>query len=158
MEFRKKTLIVFLTTIFLVSAAAIAVPVNAVDQTVTGETLSAYIVTMPVAFGQMAPSSSQELTAVITASDYAAVIGVDVADTTVDYAIDVLDSLEYDIGGTVECTITAPTTGGLGQSYVITGTNPFSVAALAFVDLTAYTGTDAGFWDDVVITLTITPT
>ena len=148
-------LVVFLATVLLVSTAAVAVPVNAVDQTVTGETLGAYTVSITVAFGQMAPSSNKEITGKITAT-YDATIGVSVADTTGSYTTGVLTKIEYDISGTVKCTIDAPGVSGSTQSYTVTG-SPFSISSGDDVDLTAYTGAVAGVWDDVVITLTITP-
>lgn len=149
-------LAVFLATIFLIGAAAIAAPVNAETQTVTGETVAGYTVTTTVPFGQMPMSSNKEITGVIVASTYAATIDVSVANTSSAYTTGVLTKLEYDIAGTVKCTIDAPGTSGAGQTYTVTG-SPFSVASGNSIDLTAYSGTVAGVWDPVVITLTITP-
>jgi len=149
-------LAVFLATIFLVGTAAIAVPANAETQTVTGTTVISYTVMTTVAFGNIPTSGNKEFTGVITASTYAATIDVSVANTLTDYETGVLTSLVYDIGGSTECTITAPGISGADQAYDVSPSS-FSVASGESVDLTAYTGATAGAWDPVVITLTITP-
>ena len=153
--FGKKILIVFLATLLLVSTAAIAVPVSAETQTVTGETVPAYSVTMPVQFGKMPTESSRKITGIITAT-HDATIGVSVPDTIAGYFTGRLTELKYYVVADLKCTITAPVSDG-AASYTVAPAS-FSLAANDVVDLTATTGAITGAWEDVVITLTITPT
>ena len=150
--FGKKILIVFLATLLLISTAAIAVPVNAVEQTVTGETVIPYYVMIPVEFGAIVPSTTATVVDVITASSSGNTITV----TTVSKdlgLVDALEALRY-----VEGTVPGATGVPLPIWNEDTPVDSWVDIVLGpgqQLSMQADTGTATGTWGTITITFTV---
>ncbi|WP_133240201.1 hypothetical protein [Dehalogenimonas alkenigignens] len=149
--------IISVLSLILVLSAVIAFPMttSADTTTVTGSTLSSYTIQTTAAFGSMAPGSTKTLANQVTAS-YASSVAVSVANASASYYTGRLLKLEYVLSDVAQITITAPLANGAG-AYSVSG-SPATMAATDVWGLKATTGTVAGAWDNVEITLTVTPT
>lgn len=151
-------LAVFLATLLLVGTAAIAVPVNAVTetQTVTGSTIIGYTVTATVPFGAVGPSTTATEVDVITAGSGGNTITITLAVQS-GGTVDALEELRY-IAGTVPGTLDSdlPLTiwDEVTLSYPLTAT--ITLDAGAQLSMQAVTGTVAGTWGTITITIEVT--
>ena len=146
-------LFVFLATVFLIGTAAIAIPVNADTQEVTGETVIPYTVTATVAFGSVAPSTIAATVAdVITASSGGNTITVTAAAQS-GGTVDALEELRY-VAGTVPPASGVPLTIWNEDSTVSSWT-AITLGAGQQLSMEADTGTAGGTWGTITITFTV---
>jgi len=151
-------LFVFLATVLLVGIVAIAVPANAAEetQTVTGSTIIGYIVTATVPFGAVGPSTTATVADVITASSGGNTITVTAAVPS-GGTTDALEELRY-VAGTVPGSPDAdlPVTIWNEDTEVTTWAD-ITLDASARLSMEADTGTAAGTWPTITITITVGP-
>ena len=143
---------VFLATVLLVSTAAIAVPVNADTQTVTGHTYITYTVTTPVAFGSVTPSTTATVDNVITASSLGNTIEV-TAVTPVGGTTGALEELRY-VEGTVSGASGVPLE-IWDEDDTVSSWTDIVLDAGEQVSMEADTGAVGGTWPEITITFTV---
>ena len=147
-------LFVFLATVLLVGTAAIATPVNADTQTVTGETVISYIVTATVAFGQVAPSTTATELDVITAGSGGNTITVTAA-AQVGGTEDALEELRY-VAGTVPGSPDSDLPLAIwNEDSPVSSWAAITLDASARLSMEADTGTVAGTWGTITITCAV---
>ena len=154
--FRKKIpiLFVFIATVFLVGTAAIAAPANADTQVVTGSTVIAYVVTATVPFGAIGPSTTTTMSDVITAGSSGNTITVTAA-VQASGTVDALEELRY-VQGTVpgspddDLPVTI-----WNEDTEVTTWDDITLDASARLSMEADTGTAAGTWGTITITITV---
>jgi len=146
------SLFVFLATVFLIGTAAIAVPANADTQTVTGETVISYIVTANVAFGAVAPSTTETELDVITAGSGGNTITV-TAVVPSGGTTNALEELRY-VEGTVSGASGVPLI-IWNEDTIVSSWLGITLSAGEQLSMEADTGTAAGTWPTITITFTV---
>ena len=147
-------LFVFLATVLLVGTAAIAAPANADTQVVTGSTVIGYVVTATVPFGAIGPSTTATISDVITASSGGNTITVTAA-VQASGTVNALEELRY-IAGTVPGTPDSDLPLTIwNEDTSITEWAVITLDASARLSMEADTGTAAGTWGTITITITV---
>ena len=151
-------LFVFLATVLLISTAAIAVPANATTetQTVTGSTIIGYTVTATVPFGAVGPSTTATELDVITAGSGGNTITVTLAAQS-GGTVDALEELRYIAGsvpGTLDPDLPLTIWNEALLTYPLVAT--ITLDSGAQLSMQAVTGTVAGTWGTITITVEVT--